>query len=43
MAQAGKLLVCSDAGAHLGDSLYEAVIYVRGKIHSLALMRARNR
>jgi glutamate synthase domain-containing protein 3 len=35
MAQAGKLLVCSDAGAHLGDSLYEAVIYVRGKIHSL--------
>jgi glutamate synthase domain-containing protein 3 len=35
MAQAGKLLVCGDAGAHLGDSLYEAVIYVRGKIHSL--------
>jgi len=31
MAQAGKLLVCSDAGAHLGDSLYEAVIYVRGQ------------
>ena len=35
MAQAGNLLVCGDAGAHLGDSLYEAVIYVRGKIHSL--------
>jgi glutamate synthase domain-containing protein 3 len=35
MAQAGNLVVCGDAGAHLGDSLYEAVIYVRGKIHSL--------
>jgi glutamate synthase domain-containing protein 3 len=35
MAQAGNLLVCGDAGAHLGDSLYEAVIYVRGKIRSL--------
>ena len=35
MAQAGNLLVCGDAGAHLGDSLYEAVIYARGKIHSL--------
>jgi len=35
MAQAGNLLVCGDAGAHLGDSLYEAVIYVRGRIHSL--------
>lgn len=35
MAQAGSLVVCGDAGTHLGDSLYEAVIYVRGKIHSL--------
>lgn len=35
MAQAGTLVVCGDAGPHLGDSLYEAVIYVRGKIHSL--------
>jgi len=35
MAQAGNLLVCGDAGAHLGDSLYEAVIYVRGRIQSL--------
>lgn len=35
MAQAGRLVVCGDAGAGLGDSLYEAVIYVRGKIHSL--------
>ena len=35
MAQAGNLVVCGDAGAHLGDSLYEAVIYVGGKIHGL--------
>ena len=35
MAQAGNLVVCGDAGAHLGDSLYEAQIYVGGKIHSL--------
>jgi glutamate synthase domain-containing protein 3 len=35
MAQAGRLIVCGDAGAGLGDSLYEAVIYVRGKLHGL--------
>ena len=35
MAQAGTLVVCGDAGAGLGDSLYEAVIYVRGTIHGL--------
>jgi glutamate synthase domain-containing protein 3 len=35
MAQAGNLVVCGDAGTGLGDSLYEAVIYVRGKIHGL--------
>lgn len=35
MAQAGHLVVCGDAGPNLGDSLYEARIYVRGKIHSL--------
>lgn len=35
MAQAGTLLICGDAAAALGDSLYEAVIYVAGKIHSL--------
>jgi glutamate synthase domain-containing protein 3 len=34
MAQAGTLVVCGDAGEHLGDSLYEAVIYVRGKVKS---------
>ena len=35
MAQAGTLVVCGDSGPNLGDSLYEATIYVRGKIHSL--------
>ena len=35
MAQAGTLVVCGDAGPNLGDSLYEAAIYVRGSIHSL--------
>ncbi|HTI52110.1 MAG TPA: hypothetical protein VL475_14205, partial [Planctomycetaceae bacterium] len=29
------LVICGDAGAGLGDSLYEAVIYVQGKIHGL--------
>ena len=35
MAQAGRLVICGNAGASLGDSLYEAIIYVRGRIHSL--------
>ena len=35
MAQAGRLVVCGDAGDALGDSLYEAVIYVRGRVKSL--------
>lgn len=35
MAQAGRLVVCGDAGDGLGDSLYEAVLYVRGRIKSL--------
>jgi len=35
MAQAGRLVVCGDAAAGLGDSLYEAVIYVRGTLHGL--------
>ncbi|MCX7056548.1 MAG: protein glxC [Proteobacteria bacterium] len=35
MAQAGNLVVCGDAGEGLGDSLYEAVVYVRGTIQSL--------
>ena len=35
MAQAGRMVVCGDAGHALGDSLYEAVIYVKGRIASL--------
>jgi glutamate synthase domain-containing protein 3 len=35
MAQAGRLVVLGDAGSDLGDSLYEAVLYVRGKVASL--------
>ena len=35
MAQAGNILVGGDAGDSLGDSLYEAVIYVGGKVSSL--------
>jgi glutamate synthase domain-containing protein 3 len=35
MAQAGRLVICGDAGDALGDSLYEAVIYVRGSVASL--------
>jgi glutamate synthase domain-containing protein 3 len=35
MAQSGALVVCGDAGDSLGDSIYEARIYVRGKVSSL--------
>ncbi len=35
MAQAGRLVVCGDAGQHFGDSIYEAVLYVRGRVASL--------
>lgn len=35
MGQAGNLVVCGDAGEALGDSLYEAHIYVRGEVASL--------
>ncbi|MBD3884881.1 protein glxC [Phormidium tenue FACHB-886] len=35
MAQAGRMIICGDAGDALGDSLYEAVLYVRGNIKSL--------
>ena len=35
MAQAGPLVICGDAGDGLGDSIYEARIFVRGKVKSL--------
>lgn len=35
MAQAGRMVICGDAGDALGDSLYEAVIYIKGEPKSL--------
>jgi methylamine---glutamate N-methyltransferase subunit B len=35
MAQAGNLVVLGDAGEALGDSIYEARLFVRGKVQSL--------
>jgi glutamate synthase domain-containing protein 3 len=35
MAQAGTLVVLGDAGDALGDSLYEARLFVRGTVNSL--------
>jgi len=35
MAQTGSLVVCGDAGGHLGDSIYEARLYVQGAVESL--------
>ncbi len=35
MAQAGRIVVCGDAGEALGDSIFEARLYVRGEVASL--------
>ncbi len=35
MAQAGRMVICGNAGDALGDSLYEAIVYVRGTVKSL--------
>ncbi len=35
MAQAGHLVICGDAGDALGDSIYEAILFVRGRVASL--------
>ena len=35
MAQKGRLAVCGDAGDALGDSIYEAHLYVRGRVAGL--------
>ena len=35
MAQTGNLVVCGDAGSDLGDSIYEARLFVRGSVKSL--------
>jgi glutamate synthase domain-containing protein 3 len=35
MAQSGNLVICGDAGDALGDSIYEARLFVRGDVKSL--------
>jgi glutamate synthase domain-containing protein 3 len=35
LSQKGRLVVLGDAGPDLGDSIYEARIYVRGEVASL--------
>ena len=35
MGQSGTMVVCGDAGEALGDSLYEAKLFVRGAVKSL--------
>ena len=35
MAQLGNLVVLGDAGDALGDSIYEAHLYIRGSVKSL--------
>jgi glutamate synthase domain-containing protein 3 len=35
MAQTGRLVICGDAGDALGDSIYEARVYVRGEVAGL--------
>jgi glutamate synthase domain-containing protein 3 len=35
MAQSGTLVICGDAGEALGDSLYEARLFVKGAVKSL--------
>jgi glutamate synthase domain-containing protein 3 len=35
MAQAGRLVICGDADDGLGDSIYEARIYLRGEARGL--------
>src|SRR5438034_9692869 len=35
MAQVGRLVVCGDSEDALGDSIYEARLYVRGGVASL--------
>ena len=32
MAQSGNLVICGDAGDALGDSIYEANIFIKGKV-----------
>ena len=37
MMQRGRMVVLGDAGANLGDSMYDGIIYVGGRIASLGV------
>jgi hypothetical protein len=37
MMQRGRQIICGDAGPGLGDSMYDGVIYVAGKVKSLGI------
>jgi glutamate synthase domain-containing protein 3 len=37
MMQRGRMIVLGDAGANLGDSMYDGTIYIGGKITSLGV------
>ena len=37
MMQRGRMVVLGDAGKNLGDSMYDGIIYVGGKIESLGV------
>jgi methylamine---glutamate N-methyltransferase subunit B len=43
MAQSGNMVVLGDAGEALGDSLYEARLFVRGSVKSLARTASKKR
>jgi glutamate synthase domain-containing protein 3 len=37
MMQRGRMIVLGDAGKNLGDSMYDGIIYVGGKVESLGV------
>ena len=37
MMQRGHQIICGDAGPGLGDSMYDGIIYVGGKVKSLGI------
>jgi hypothetical protein len=37
MMQRGRQVICGDAGHGLGDSMYDGIIYVGGKVRSLGI------
>jgi methylamine---glutamate N-methyltransferase subunit B len=37
MMQRGRQIICGDVGAGLGDSMYDGIIYVGGKVKSLGI------